>query len=207
MSRLFAVAACSCLVLLAAGCGDALNPNAKARPVANPPGVAPPGMMDPLAGNQAPANPQAAPPQGAPQQPVPPRPANADGKGIIGKMTDEVIDYNTAIAANPNLVIIDNKTKGDDPLSFAASAYINARSQASMLGFQAWLKQHKIVEERNPTYAEFVQAMKDNNVKFTMRPEWQKYAYDAKEGALFVVEDAALKAARYKEAGIDPNTK
>lgn len=198
--------ACGVCVLIGivTGC-DVTDPNAKARPVANPPGIAPVGL-DPMDGGRAaPLN----PPPVAAQQPAPAAPAAPanDGKGIIGKMTGEVLDVQKALAENPNLKIIENKTQGDDPLSFAASAYIHARSEASMLGFKAWLKQHKIVEERNPTYAEFMQAMKENNVHFTARPLWEHYGYDEKLGALVILEDSALKAERYKAIGIDPNTK
>ncbi len=194
---------CLGLLLVAAGC-DVSDPNAKARPVANPAGIAPVGL-DPMDGGRAaPAAAQPVAQQPAGQPPAAQPPAN-DGKGIIGKMTNTVVDVKPAMAANPNLVIVENKSQGDDPMSFAASAYVAARSKASMLGFSAWLKQHKIVEERNPTYAEFMQAMKENHVEFTALYQWQTYGYDAEKGEILILEDPVMKAERYKAAGIDPN--
>lgn len=207
----FACGACV-LIGIVTGC-DVTDPNAKGRQVLNPPGIAPVGM-DPMDGGRAaPANPPAvapvnpAPVNPAPvaaQQPPAAAPPANDGKGIIGKMTNTVVDVKPAMAANPNLKIVENKSQGDDPISFAASAYVSARSKASMFGFSAWLKQHKIVEERNPTYAEFMQAMKENHVEFTALYQWQTYGYDSEAGAIVILEDPVMKAERYKAAGI-PN--
>lgn len=199
------------LWLVTIGC-DVSDPNAKVRPVANPPGIAPVGM-DPLDGGRAaPANPPAAA-QPVAQQPVPPpaaqqppaQPPANDGKGIIGKMTNTVVEVKPAMAANPNLKIVENKSQGDDPISFAASAYVSLRSKASILGFTAFLKQERIVNERNLTYPEFIAAMKMHNVEFTALYEWQTYGYDPQEGILVILEDPVLKAERYKAAGVNPN--
>lgn len=208
MLRNVGLGCCVLALTVAAGCGD-LDPNKKARPVVTPPGIAPIGMDPADAGRAAPAAP-ANPAQvagGAPavQSPVANPAVNApanDSKGIIGKTDGRVVDVKVAMAENPNLKIVENKTGGDDPLTFAASAYVAARSQASLLGFQAWLKQFKIVEERNPTYAEFMQAMKENRVEFTALYPWQMYGYDSQAGTIVVVEDGVMKAERYKAAGI-----
>ncbi|MEX2287537.1 MAG: hypothetical protein WD648_10645 [Planctomycetaceae bacterium] len=132
--------------------------------------------------------------QAAPAAPVArPKPAEpVRNKGIIGKMTDEVVDYEKAIAENPNLIEVELKASGNDYISFMASAYINVRSRASMFGMEAALKQFKIVEERNPTYAEMMKMIKENHVEFTMLPRYRVYAYDAKRGVFAVLEDPAL---------------
>jgi hypothetical protein len=62
-----------------------------------------------------------------------------------------------------------------------------------MFGLEAALKQHKIVEERNPTYAEFIKMMRENNVEFTALYAWQVYAYDPQDGRLVILEDSSLK--------------
>jgi hypothetical protein len=118
---------------------------------------------------------------------------NVGEKGIIGKMTDEVVDMHKAMAENPELIIVENKAKGDDPLSFYASAYIAVRSQASQLGMQQQLQHIKILEERNPTYDEFVGIMKSNRIQFSKLPYYRMYGYDEKEGKIVVLEDPALK--------------
>lgn len=161
--------------------------------VVTPPGVAPVGFDLQEAGKPA-AQPQQQPAAAA-QQPMPQpqaAPVN-DGKGIIGKSTNQVSEMRPLMAQNPNLKIIDNKAAGDDPLTFAASAYVAVRARASMFGLEAALKQHKIVEERNPTYAEFIKMMRDNNVEFTALYAWQVYAYDPVDGRLVILEDSALK--------------
>jgi hypothetical protein len=206
---------CVLSMIVAAGCGE-LDPNKKARPVLTPPGIAPvgfdpadPGRAAPAApANPAPANPAPAA-GGVPvaQSPVANPAVNApgnDSKGIIGKTDGRVVDVKKALAENPNLQIVENKAGGDDPLSFAASAYVSARSKASLFGFQAWLKQHKIVEERNPTYDEFIQQMKENRIEFTALYPWQMYGYDSQAGTIVILEDGAMKAERYKAAGINP---
>lgn len=190
---------CSAVILAGLiGC-DAQNPaKAPARNVVAPPGIAPVGFDMENPGPAAPqqqagANPQAQPMPQAVQQPMAqPMPAN-DGKGIIGKTTDQVVDYRVAMTQNPNLVIVENKAAGDDPITFAASAYVSARSQASMFGLQSAIKMHKVVEERPPTYAEFQKMMKENRIEFTAQYAWRMYAYDGQEGRLLVLEDPALK--------------
>ena len=72
-------------------------------------------------------------------------------------------------------------------------------------GVETWLKQHKIVEERNPTHAEFLQAMRDNRVEFTALYPWQMYGYDSQAGTIVILEDGAMKAERYKAAGLTPD--
>ncbi|MES2788950.1 MAG: hypothetical protein V4719_04955 [Planctomycetota bacterium] len=204
MLRNVGLGCCVLALTIAVGCED-LDPNKKARPVLTPPGIAPVGMdvenagkAAPVAG--APADPQAAPPAAAPAA----NPPANDGKGIIGKTDAKVVDVKQAMAENPNLQVVENKTGGDDPLSFAASAYVSMRSRASVLPFQAWLKQHKIVEERNPTYAEFMQAMKENRVEFTALYPWQMYGYDSQAGTIVILEDGVMKAERYKAQGLTP---
>lgn len=204
MLRNVGLGCCVLALTVVTGCED-LDPNKKARPVLTPPGIAPIGMDAADGGRAAPAAPAGAAPvaQAPVANPAVNAPAN-DNKGIIGKTDGRVVDVKQAMAENPNLKVVENKTGGDDPLTFAASAYVSARSQASVLGFQAWLKQHKIVEERNPTYAEFMQAMKDNRVEFTALYPWQMYGYDSQAGTIVILEDGVMKAERYKAAGVNP---
>ncbi|MDB5388395.1 MAG: hypothetical protein JWM11_4041 [Planctomycetaceae bacterium] len=191
------------LITVFTGC-DVSNPaKGPDRKVLAPPGIAPVGFDLQDAGRAAPQQPvqqAAAQPQGGPvQQPVqqPMQPQQAapvnDGKGIIGKSTNQVSEMRPLMAQNPNLKIIDNKAAGDDPLTFACSAYISLRSRASTLGFEAALKQHRIVEMRNLTYQEFINMMKENHVEFTTLYAWQVYAYDPQDGRLVILEDATLK--------------
>lgn len=211
MSRHIGFGCCICLLLVAAGC-DVSDPNGKQRPVLNPPGIAPVGLDAEDGGRAAPAQPAA--PQQPAQQPVAQQPAAQppvaappanDGKGIIGKTTAKVVDVKQAMTENPNLKIVENKSAGQDPITFAASAYVSIRSQASQLGFQQWLKQIKDVEGRNPSYAEFIQGMQESRVEFTALYPWQLYGYDSEAGTIVILEDPVLKGERYKAAGLNPN--
>jgi hypothetical protein len=133
--------------------------------------------------------------QPAPVAPVRPKPADPPrDKGIIGQTTDDVVDYQKAMAENPNLVEVELKAGGSDYLSFLMSAHINVGAKMSMLGMEHQLNIIKNVEGRNPTYSEIMKIMKDNHIKFKMPPSYRKYAYDAKRGVFVVLEDPAKQA-------------
>jgi len=158
---------------------DIANPGSAAPP------AAPPVAQQPPVNPAAPAAPPAAPPK----------------ESIINKTTNTVVNYND-YRNDPNWKVIENKASGDDPLTFAASAYVSARSRASTFGMEAAIKQIKVVEERNPSYDELLQIMKENRVEFTAVYAWQTYAYDPMNGHLMVIENSQMKADRYKAAGI-----
>ncbi len=158
----------------------------------NAPNVIAPGGIDDLAGR----------PAGAANQPAAPpvQPAN-DGKGIIGKTTNEVVNAKEALKF-PNIVIIENKSQGGDPITFAASAYVSIRSQASTLGMVQAIKTHQALNDKWPTYEEFMKIMQENRVEFTMLYPYQRYGYDEETGSIVILQDNDDKAARYKAAGI-----
>ena len=128
-------------------------------------------------------------------EPAPPK------TSIIGKTTAKVVDKNKAMAGNPNLVVVENKLQGSDPVSIAGSAYISMSSRISVLNFQNNLKTWKALNDnRNPTYDEFMQMAKD--LRFAMLPPYQMYGYDDQTGSLVILEDKADKKKRYEAAGI-----
>jgi hypothetical protein len=135
---------------------------------------------------------EVAAPEPAPEPPPKVDARPNDGKGIIGKMTQDVLDFQKAKAENPNLIEVNPKAKGDY-LSFMASAYINVRAQLSMMQMQKELQLFKATKERNPSYDEIMKIIKQYQVEFTMLPRYQKYAYDAKEGRFTILEDPALR--------------
>ncbi len=121
--------------------------------------------------------------------------------GIIGKTTAKVVDAQRALK-NPNIVVVENRLQGNDPLTVAASAYVSMASRASTFGFQRALQLFKATNGRNPTYREFVQMMKENRVEFAALPPYQMYGYDAKTGGIVILEDKAKKIELYKKHGI-----
>ena len=194
MRGLLAVAVC-----VLAGCADFEDAlNTERQPV-SPPGILPvdqAGGIDAAAGTNEPAQ-ESPPAQGEPAQPAP-----EQKPGIIGKMTAKVVDKQKAMSENPSGVVKENTPEGQDPLSYAASAYISLRSKASTFGFQSELKNFKALNERNPTYDEFMDMMKRNRIEFAELPPFQMYGYNAETGEIVVLEDPDDKARRYEEAGI-----
>jgi hypothetical protein len=122
------------------------------------------------------------------QQPV------GTGSSVINQSTNKVVDALAALK-DPNIKVVQNKITGSDPLMVSMTAYVSVRSKASLLGMDAALKQFKIVEERNPTYDEFIKMMRENRVEFTALYQGQMYGYDSQKGGIVVLEDSSKKAA------------
>jgi len=183
----------------AVGCGDfeeALNSDRK--PV-SPTGILPvdqmDGDIDNIAKGGANANGQANGNAAPLANPEPPK------TNIIGKTTAKVVDKKKAMAENSNLVVVENKLQGNNPISIAGSAYVSMSSRISVLNFQNNMKIWKASSDnRNPSYAEFMQMAKD--LRFAMLPPYQMYGYDDQTGSLVILEDKADKKKRYEAAGI-----
>ncbi|WP_298867125.1 hypothetical protein [uncultured Gimesia sp.] len=143
----------------------------------------------------------------APQKQVMPaaeqqNPAKKDGKkSIIGKTTAVVVNAKEALK-NPDIKVVDGKIKGIDPFSQAGSAYVVMASKVSTLGMQQAIKHHKILNDKFPSYDEYMKMMKENRVEFAQLPPYKLYGYDAETGTIMVLQDNKKKAELYKEAGI-----
>ena len=181
------------LFLFLFGCqdfNDAMNTERK--PVM-PPGIAPIAEMagDPIdgVGNGNKIGPGAAA-------------AKRSKTSIIGKTTAEVVDKQQAMAENPDLVIVDSKVSTSDPITFAARAYIAKSAQVSTFGFQRAVQTYQAEYDRYPSYDEFLRMMKENRVQFAEMPSYRMYGYEAQTGTIVILEDKALKAKIYEQAGI-----
>lgn len=189
------------LLAVTSGCGDFEEAmNSERKPV-SPPGILQPDQMggdiDDIATGDTSANgnPVADGNAAPPADPEPPK------TSIIGKTTAKVVDKKKAMAENPNLVVVENKLSGSDPVSIAGSAYISMSSRISVLNFQNNLKTWKALNDnRNPSYEEFTQMSKD--LTYAMLPPYQMYGYDEETGGLVILEDKADKKKRYEAAGI-----
>ena len=133
--------------------------------------------------------------QGAEKKKAPP------SKSILGRRTAKVGDAQK-VKRNPKIVEVENKISGSDPLTVSASAYVSMASRISTLGFQSALKNYKALNDRNPTYAEFMDMVKQNRVEFAALPPYQMYGYGAQKGGLVNLEDKAKKIQLYKQKGI-----
>lgn len=126
-------------------------------------------------------------------EPAPEKPAPKKRPNLLKRKTSEVLDKNKAMAENPNLIEVENKITGKDPLTVSLEAYISASSRINVLNFQHQVNLMKAMNDRNPTYQEIVDLIKQTNMQFNALPDYQKFAYDEKEGKFLVLEDPAEK--------------
>ncbi|WP_417382092.1 hypothetical protein [Gimesia sp.] len=152
---------------------------------------------------------QEQPPQKKPQEPDAENAAaeeqagkpNDNKKSIIHKTTAVVVDAKKALE-NPDIIVVDGKIKGVDPFTQAGSAYVSMASRVSTLGMQQAIKAHKALNDRFPTYDEYMQMMKENRIEFAQLPPYKMYGYDAESGTILVLQDNKKKEELYKKAGI-----
>jgi len=100
----------------------------------------------------------------------------------------KVIDMSAA-AKQPNLRVVENKIKGNDPLSVAASAYVTQRGRVAMLNLQNSMKMFKAMNGKPPTFKEFQEMLKQHNVELSVLPPNRLYGYDPKTGGIVILED------------------
>ncbi|MDC0175804.1 hypothetical protein OAJ60_02610 [Planctomycetaceae bacterium] len=183
------------------GCSDldeALNTEPKRR-VAAVPGIASTADIHDVqkaAGGNSPTAP-AAQPAAQPATDTKPAPRQT----FIGRTTAQVIDYKL-YRTNPFIIVVDNKVRGSDPLTIAATAYVAATSRASALNFKRQLDIIKASKGRAPTFAEFQRLQKQLKIELAKLPRYQAYAYDESTGGLLVIENKQFKIQLYRQAGI-----
>ena len=178
------------------GCGDFEEAMNAERKPSSPAGILPVDQMDGDIDNIAKGNGQAN--GGGAAQPVNPPLVKSN---IIGKTTARVVDMKAEMAKNPNLVVVENRVEGDDPITVYGSTYVSASSRISLLNFQNNMKLWKAINDnQNPSYAEFKKMAKDLN--YTALPPYQMYGYDSDTGSLVTLEDKADKKQRYEAAGL-----
>ena len=100
----------------------------------------------------------------------------------------KVVDMSVA-AKQPNLRVVENKIKGNDPLSVAASAYVTQRGRVAMLNLQNSMKMFKAMNGKPPTFKEFQEMLKQHNVELSVLPPKRLYGYDPKTGGIVILED------------------
>lgn len=140
-------------------------------------------------------------PKAVPAAPVQKPDQDNSKKSIINKTTAVVLDAKKALK-NPDITVVDGKIKGLDPFTQAGSAYISMASRVSTLGMQQSIKSHKALNDRFPTYDEYMKMMKENRIEFAKLPPYKMYGYDDETGHILVLQDNKKKAELYKAAGI-----
>jgi hypothetical protein len=127
-----------------------------------------------------------------------------DGKGIFGKTTRELVDKKTAMAANPDLVVVNSDTtaRGKGTRQ-GGSIYSDSVSFIGSIPLQQHIKLHQAQHGKFPTYAEMDAWMKKNpGVALPLIEQWRQYGYDDEAGTIVILEDKKVKERIYKEKGI-----
>jgi len=131
---------------------------------------------------------------------APAEPAAEKRPNLLKRKTQEVVDMQKAMAENPKLIEVENKVNASDPLTASLQGYIAISSRANVLNFQHQVNIMKAAEDRNPTYQEIMDLIKQSNMEFNALPDYQTYAYDEKEGRFTILEDPDAKAAFEEKA-------
>ena len=131
-----------------------------------------------------------------PAAPVaPPRPTVPQEDGRL-------VDMQTEMAKNPNIVVIDNKIQGSDPISALGSAYVTQTSRVQALNMQQNLRIMQAEKGRPLNFAEFEGLVKQLNIQCNKLPPYRMFGYDSKTGEISILEDKAMKKTIYEEKGI-----
>lgn len=158
------------------------------------------GQDQPIVAGQTQSDPNAAKDDGTTENPPFKKRVHKDGKGIIGKTTNEIVDFHKALAENPKLKIIENKISGGDPITQSMTAYMALSSKISIMNFQHDVDIARNFGDGSPlSYEDIVKRMKIHGIELTMLYAWQKYAYNAKKGEIVILEDPELKAKILKQ--------
>jgi hypothetical protein len=123
--------------------------------------------------------------------------ANNSGKGIFGKTTQEVGEFD---ANKANQVVSDQKIHASDPVTAPLSAYGPMVESLAKTQITSALGVFNATEGRYPnSHEEFMERIiKENNIKLPVLPFKGRYMYDVEKHELVVVRDIenAAKAAQ-----------
>lgn len=126
-----------------------------------------------------------------------------DQKGVIGKVTGELVDIQ-AVIDDPNIRRLgDRKIPIADPITQSASAYFIMSAQVSSFGLQKAIQLYQAEHARFPTYEELKKMMKENGVQMAKLRPYEMYGYDQKTGEIEILEDKKKKAKTYEGLGLE----
>lgn len=110
-----------------------------------------------------------------------------DGKGIIGKTTQDIGKFDPNAA---NQVVSEHKINATDPITGPLSAYGPILEHASILTIKQDVALFEATESHYPTYEEFMERIiKANNRRLPVLPFKGRYMYDEAKHELVVVRD------------------
>jgi len=141
----------------------------------------------------------------APPVPAGAAPAAAPAAGEAGLPKDntKLVDKKQALAENPKLIVTTNRIDATDPISAAAQSYFAIGSRAQLLNLKHQIDILKADNNNKPpSFAQFDDLLRQNNVKLAGLYRWQVYAYDDESGDIVILEDHDMKKAEYEKGGL-----
>ncbi|RCS40651.1 hypothetical protein DTL42_25110 [Bremerella cremea] len=192
------LAICIALSVLVMGCAEPIQPLSTPETADSSP--APADAASPKGGSSGET---ATAPPSEPGQPmaeetasqppvVEPAPEPKPKKGVIHQTTDKVVDAKEWLKKEG----IEGKNgdiEGVDPLSRAASSYFTLAAQASTLGLQSAIKNYRALNDRYPTYEEFMKMMRENRIEFAQLRWYEIYGYNEDTGKIMVLVDTVAQ--------------
>lgn len=118
-------------------------------------------------------------------------PAQPQDQVIQPQRPADLVDKAAAMAANPNLVEVENHVNASDPWSAAADAYFSAASRVHILNLKHELDLMRNLDENYefPSFEEFKEVLERSNVDLKGLRANQVYAYDQATGSICILED------------------
>lgn len=113
-------------------------------------------------------------------------------KGIIHQTTDQVVDAKEWLKKE-GIEAKDGNIEGVDPFSRTASSYFTLAAQTSTLGLKQSVQHYRALNDKWPSYQEFMQMMQDNRIEFAKLRWYEIYAYNEDTGNILVLVDTVAK--------------
>jgi len=121
-----------------------------------------------------------------------PAPEPKPKKGVIHQTTADVVDAKEWLKKE-GIEARDGNIEGVDPFSQAASGYFTLAAQASTLGLQQQVQHYRALNDKFPSYEEFMKMMRDNRIEFAKLRWYEIYGYNEDTGKILVLVDTVAK--------------
>ncbi|MCA8986820.1 MAG: hypothetical protein KDA78_04225 [Planctomycetaceae bacterium] len=128
------------------------------------------------------------PPEAQTSEPEPEKRPN-----LVKRKTTEIVDKNKILTERPDLIEVQNSVTGSDPLTTSLTGYIAASSRVNVMNMQHQIDLMRASEDRNPTYQELMDMMRESRMELNALPDYQMYAYDDQSGKFLILEDPVAK--------------
>lgn len=115
----------------------------------------------------------------------------------------KLVNYKTAMANNPALLVVENEAEYADPITGPAKMY---KAMASKIEKDFMLKHnieiHHAQFDEYPSFETVEGWLKQSPNELKGLYPWQVYAYNPDDGSVVILQDQEYKKQMYKEAGL-----